>query len=378
MDRNLRSLLAGGEQEDLPVDYQLSPTINTSASYDSTYYYPELDFDCEFESIPAFASGLFPVLYTILFVIGLVGNALVVWVLTVFKKVRAMTDVYLLNLAISDLLFVFSLPFLAQYSLASQWTFGNTMCKIVSSTYFIGFYSSAFFITIMSIDRYLAIVHSVYALQVRTTTHGIIASLALWAVAILASAPDLVFIQEMNDGNRTICIPNYPGSTNTWKIFSNCEVNVLGWLIPVGILIFCYYNILKNLQRCHTQNKYKAMKLVFIVVIVFFLFWTPINIVLFLDTLKNMHIIDDCQASQRLELAMELAEALSLVHCCLNPIIYAFAGEKFKKYLCEALGKYARFLLICKDHSAFNRHSLDRHSSLYTTSSQPSVLGSIL
>ncbi|XP_040402799.1 C-C chemokine receptor type 8-like [Cygnus olor] len=376
MDNSLGSLLSGGDLEDSLVDYQ--SRVNSSASYDDIFLYSELDIDCELETIPAFALIFFPVLYTVLFVTGLVGNALVVWVLMAFKKVRAMTDVYLLNLAISDLLFVFSLPFLVQYSLVSQWSFGNVMCKIVSSAYFIGFYSSSFFITIMSIDRYLAIVRSVYALRVRTSAHGVIASLALWAVAILASAPDLIFFREMEDSNRTVCLPRYPGSNNGWKIFSNFEVNVLGWLIPVGILIFCYHNILKNLRRCHTRNRYKAMKLVFIVVIVFFLFWTPINVVLFLDSMRNMHIIDDCQASQRLDLALELAEALSFVHCCLNPIIYAFVGEKFKKYLCEAFGKYARFLLICNDYSVFHRHKLDRHSSVHMVSSQSSFVGSVL
>ncbi|NXP07994.1 CCR8 protein, partial [Thinocorus orbignyianus] len=319
-----------------------------------------------------------PVLYSLLFVTGLVGNALVIWVLTVFKQIRAMTDVYLLNLAISDLLFVFSLPFLVQYSIRSQWTFGNTMCKIISSAYFIGFYSSAFFITIISIDRYLAIVRSVYALQVRTAAHGVITSLVLWAVAILASAPDFIFFQEMNVDNQTVCIPHYPDSSNGWKTFSNFEVNVLGWLIPVGVLVFCYYNILKNLQNCHTQNKYKAMKLVFIVVIVFFLFWTPVNIVIFLDSLRNMYIIDSCRASQRLDLAMELAETLSFIHCCLNPVIYAFVGEKFKKHLCEAFRRYARFLFICKDYSAFGGRSLDKNSSLHATSSHSSFVGTVL
>ncbi|NWU70381.1 CCR4 protein, partial [Pterocles burchelli] len=320
----------------------------------------------------------FPVLYSLLFVTGLVGNALVMWVLTVFKKVRAMTDVYLLNLAISDLLFVFSLPFLIQYSIKHQWTFGNAMCKIISSAYFIGFYSSAFFITIMSIDRYLAIVHSVYALQVRTAAHGVVTSLVLWTVAILASVPDLIFFQEMNYNNQTKCIPHYPDSNNDWKTFSNFEVNVLGWLIPVGVLIFCYHSILKNLQKCHTQNKYKAMKLVVIVVIVFFLFWTPVNIVIFLDSLRNIHIIDDCQTSWWLDLATELAEALSFIHCCLNPVIYAFMGEKFKKYLCEAFRKCTRFLLICKNYGAFDGHSLDKHSSLHMTSSQSSFVGPVL
>ncbi|KGL81727.1 C-C chemokine receptor type 8, partial [Tinamus guttatus] len=241
-----------------------------------------------------FTSTFFPVLYSILFVTGLMGNALVVWVLIVFKKVSAMTDVYLVNL---------------------------------------GFYSSAFFITIMSIDRYLAIVRSVYALRVRTAAHGAVTSLALWAVAILASAPAFLFFQEVDDNNKSACIPHYPDSNNGWKIFSNFEVNALGWLMPLGILIFCYYNILKNLQKCHTQNKYKAMKLVFIVVTVFFLFWTPVNIVLFLDSLQNMYVIDDCHTSKRLALAMELAEAFSFAHCCLNPVIYAFVGEKFKQYL---------------------------------------------
>ncbi|XP_062424469.1 C-C chemokine receptor type 8-like [Rhea pennata] len=343
----------------------MSTSPNSSSYYYEHYYDPVTASTCTMEHIKYFASTFFPVLHSILFVTGLTGNALVVWVLIVFRKISAMTDVYLLNLAISDLLFVFSLPFLAQYSVKGQWTFGNAMCKIIGSAYFIGFYSSAFFITIMSIDRYLAIVRSVYALQVRTTAHGIVASLVLWAVAILASAPAFLFFQEADDNNRTMCIPHYPDSNNGWKIFSNFEVNTLGWLIPLGILIFCYYNILKNLQKCHTHNKYKAMKLVFIVVTVFFLFWTPINIVLFLDSLQNMHIIDDCRTSQRLALAIELAEAFSFVHCCLNPVIYAFVGEKFKKYLCEAFRKHARFLLICKDYRTFNEHSFDKRSSLH-------------
>ncbi|NWV14512.1 CCR4 protein, partial [Ptilonorhynchus violaceus] len=319
----------------------------------------------------------FPVLYSLLFVTGLIGNALVVWILTVFKKISTMTDVYLLNLAISDLLLVSSLPFLVQYSIMGRWTFGNALCKIVSSIYFIGFYSNVFFITIMSIDRYLAIVHSLHALWIRTIARGVITSVVVWAVAILASMPDFIFFQEVNVNNQIKCAPHYPGDNNDWITFSNFEVNILGWLIPVGVLIFCYHSILKKLQKCHTQNKYKAIKLVFIVVIVFFLFWTPINIVLFLDSLRTMSILNNCQTSQRLGLAMELTEALSLVHCCLNPFIYVFVGEKFKKHLREAFKKSACVLLNCKDYRAFNGHSLDKHSSLHTRSSQSSFVGTV-
>ncbi|NXS09914.1 CCR8 protein, partial [Neodrepanis coruscans] len=319
----------------------------------------------------------FPVLYSLLFVTGLVGNVLVLWVLIAFRKIKTMTDVYLLNLTISDLLFVFSLPFLVQYSIVNQWTFGNAMCKIISSAYFIGFYSSVFFITIMSIDRYLAIVQSIYALQIRTAALGVVTSLVLWVIAILASMSDLIFFQEMRVDNQLKCIPHYPNDSNYWKTVSNFEVNVLGWLIPIAVLIFCYHGILKKLQKCHTQNKYKAIKLVFVVVIVFFLFWTPINIVLFLDSLRNMYIIDDCQTNQRLDLAIELAEALSFIHCCLNPVVYVFVGEKFKKHVHEAFRKSVYFLLICRGYSAFNGRRQDKHSSLHTRSSQSSSVGSV-
>ncbi|XP_036234673.1 C-C chemokine receptor type 8-like [Molothrus ater] len=377
MEQNLTDLLGSIGSENILMSY-ISPTPNSSAAYEYAFYYSELHIICHPEGIPAFASTLFPVLYSILFVAGLVGNALVVWILTVSMKIKTMTDVYLLNLTVSDLLLVFSLPFLVQYSIVSQWTFGNALCKIISSVYFIGFYSNVFFITIMSVDRYLAIVHSLHVQGIRTAAVGFITSLVIWAVAILASMPDLLFFQEVNDNNQIKCLPHYPDGNNGWKTFSNFLVNILGWLIPVVVLIFSYLSILKNLQKCHTKNKYKAIKLVFIVVIVFFLSWTPVNIVLFLDSLRNMSIIDDCQTSQRLDLAMELTEALSFVHCCLNPVIYAFVGEKFKKHLCNISKKSACFLSNCKGYGAFGGRSLDKHSSLHTKSSQLSYVGTVL
>ncbi|KAM4907358.1 C-C chemokine receptor type 8-like isoform 1-T2 [Sylvia borin] len=377
MEQNFTYLLGSGGSEEILVSYT-SPTPNSSAAYEYAFDYSELYIICHPESIPAFAPTLFPVLYSLLFVTGLMGNALVLWILTVFMKIKTMTDVYLLNLTVSDLLLVFSLPFLVQYSVESQWTFGNALCKIVSSVYFIGFYSNVFFITIMSVDRYLAIVHSLRVQGIRTTAIGFLTSLVVWSVAILASMTDLLFFQEVNDNGQIRCLPHYPDGNNGWKTFSNFEANILGWLIPVVVLIFCYHSILKNLQKCHTKNKYKAIKLVFIVVIVFFLAWTPVNIVLFLDSLRNMSIINDCQISQRLDLAIELTETLSLVHCCLNPIIYAFVGEKFKKHLLNAFKKSACFLSNCKGYGAFSGHSLDKHSSLHTKSSQLSSVGTVL
>ncbi|CAM4515342.1 C-C chemokine receptor type 8-like [Lepidochelys kempii] len=344
-----------------------------STFYDD--YYPELGSVCSTQNIKIFGSVFFPFLYCVVFVFGLVGNSLVICVLIVCKKLTNMTDVYLLNLAISDLLFVLSLPFLAHYA-SDQWTFGNAMCKTICGVYYIGFYSSIFFITLMSIDRYLAIVHAVYARRVRTTMLSIVISLAVWSVAILASIPNIFFIQELNEDGIMKCAPYYQDNRAAWKLVTNSKVNVLGLLIPLGILIFCYSHILKNLQRCMNRNKYKAMKLVFVVVVVFFLFWAPFNIALFLDSLRSLHIIDDCETSKSLDLALQVTETISFIHCCLNPVIYAFVGEKFKKYLQEILRKHARFLLICKDHNVFQSHYST--SLMRTQSSHSSVIDPVM
>ncbi|NXT86253.1 CCR8 protein, partial [Zapornia atra] len=180
-----------------------------------------------------------------------------------------------------------------------------------------------FFITLMSIDRYIAIVHAVYAIKVQTATCGLIITVILWLVAFLASIPNILFKQQLEIEQSVQCIST---GNNTWKVTSQFATNILGLLVPLSILICCYTQILKNLQKCKNWKKTKVIKMIIIIVIVFFLFWTPFNIVLFLDSLQSLHIINDCKASYQIALALQLTETISFIHCCLNPMIYAFAG----------------------------------------------------
>ncbi|NXJ09119.1 CCR8 protein, partial [Odontophorus gujanensis] len=309
-----------------PTDHFLSTT-----EYD--YGYDENTAPCiEGNSFPRFKSLLLPILYCLVFVFCLLGNSLVLWILLTRKRLMTMTDICLLNLAASDLLFIVPLPFQAYYA-SDQWVFGNAMCKIMAGIYYMGFYSSIFFITLMSIDRYIAIVHAVYAMKIRTASCGTMISSVLWLVAGLASVPNIVFNQQLEIEQSVQCVPMYPPGKNIWKVTTQFAANILGLLIPLSILIHCYAQILRNLQKCKNQNKIKAIKMIFIIVIVFFLFWTPFNIVLFLDSLQSLLIIDDCQSSSRIALALQLTETISFIHCCLNPVIYAFAGVTFKAHL---------------------------------------------
>ncbi|XP_062423871.1 CX3C chemokine receptor 1 [Rhea pennata] len=307
------------------------------------FIYDEYAFLCDKIDIQEFGKVFLPIFYTVVFALGLSGNLLVVFAIVKEGSIKSITDIYLLNLAVSDLLFVISLPFWA-YSVVHGWTLGNFPCKVVSSLYYIGFFGGMFFITVISIDRYLAIVRATYSLKSRTTNHCLLIVFGVWVMAILASVPHFLFTQKL----ETSCISVYPDELkNIWTVFCNVELNTLGFFIPVCIICYCYFGIIKSLMSCKNQKKTRAIKLILIVVVVFFLFWSPYNVLIFLETLKHYDFFVSCNQVKSLDYAMHLTETVAFSHCCLNPIIYAFAGKKFRKYLYQVCLKYCPFMCFC-------------------------------
>ena len=282
----------------------------------------------------AFGAQLLPPLYSAVFVIGLIGNILVVLVLMQYKRLRSMTSIYLLNLAISDLIFLFTLPFWIDYKVKDDWVFGDAMCKLLSGFYFVGLYSEIFFIILLTVDRYLAIVHAVFALQARTVTFGIITSIVIWVLAILASLPGLYFSKTQWEFSHYTCSLHFPPESFTrWKQFQALKLNIVGLVLPLLVMIVCYTGIIKILLRKPNEKKAKAVRLIFVIMIIFFLFWTPYNLSVFIFAFQDSLFTRKCEQSRQLDLAIQVTEVIAYTHCCVNPVIYVFVGERFRKYL---------------------------------------------
>ena len=294
----------------------------------------DFDYDglleaCDMGDIVALGTVFLSILYCLIFAFGLVGNLLVVFALTNSQKPKNITDIYLLNLALSDLLFVVTLPFWTHYLINEQ-GLHNALCKLTTAFFFIGFFGGIFFITIISIDRYMAIVLATNSMNNRTVTQGVIISLSVWAAAILMSAPQFMFTKQKENE----CHGDYPEVLQKiWPVLRNVEINLLGFLLPLFIMSYCYLRIMWTLLSCKNHKKAKAIKLIFLVVIVFFLFWTPYNIMIFLETLNRFDLFPTCDMQKNLRLALSVTETIAFTRCCLNPLIYAFAGEKFRRYL---------------------------------------------
>ncbi|KAH0627254.1 hypothetical protein JD844_002765 [Phrynosoma platyrhinos] len=344
----------------------MNTSIGIPDGFTTTFNYDDILEPVYNTHVNIFTSYFVPPLYSFVFIFGLLGNALVVLILVKYKKLKSMTDIYLLNLSISDLLFIISLPFWAYYA-AHEWVFGNEMCKILSGIYSAGFYSGSFFIILLTVDRYLAIVHAVFALKARTILYGTLSSTVTWVVAILASIPAFIFYHVQKEDEKLKCNLFYPfGKEKEWRQVITLMTFTLGLAIPLTIMVFCYIRIIMVLMNVQNERKRKAVRIIFLIMIVYFIFWIPYNIAILLQTYQDAFFSCespiDCDGNFRL--AIEVTEVIAMIHCCLNPVIYAFVGDKFRKYLSIFFQKHVA-VYFCRHYSVRHSSKLQRSTSSY-------------
>ncbi|XP_074154831.1 C-X-C chemokine receptor type 1 [Sminthopsis crassicaudata] len=302
------------------------------------------------------------VVYSLVFFLSLLGNSLVMLVILYNRLNRSVTDIYLLNLAIADLLFALSLPIWAA-SKVQGWIYGTSLCKFVSLLKEVNFYSGILLLACISVDRYLAIVHATRALTQKRHWVKFIC-MGIWGLSLLLSMPILLFREAFySDVYGYVCYENIGNSTEKGRLVLRILPQSFGFVLPLLVMLFCYGFTLRTLFEAHMGQKHRAMRVIFAVVLVFLLCWLPYNLVLVTDTLLRTHLIEDsCARREAIEQAMNATEVLGFLHSCLNPIIYAFIGHKFRHSFLKILAAHG---MVSKDFLA--RHNIS--SSSFASSS---------
>ncbi|XP_076826547.1 C-C chemokine receptor type 5-like [Brachyhypopomus gauderio] len=341
-------------------------------------YYDGADDDihapCNNGNVRAFSHVFIPTLYSIVFIVGTIGNGLVVCVLAKYHKRSNMTDVCLFNLALADLLFLVSLPFWAHYAAIAEWTFGGFVCRAATGCFQLGFYGSIFFMILMTVDRYAVIVHAhtSFVVKHRTVSSGVALSGFCWALSLGASLPSIIFSQVKNESSGLTCKEEYPDGSK-WREFGWVQLNVLGLVLPLSVMVYCYSRIIPTLISMKSQKKHKAIKLILVLILVFFFFWTPYNVVIFMNFLQRLPMkwMSSCEWHNDMSMAMQWVETLGFCHSCLNPIIYAFVGQKFRTLVVKMLKQW--FPVCFSKCRTITSQLSERRSSTYSRSSEIST-----
>jgi len=129
------------------------------------------------------------VLYLVTSVFGLSGNSLTILVLLRHRRVRTVATCFILNLAVADDLFIVSLPFMAYSTYAGRWAFGDVACRLMNTFWGVNLYASIFTMTLMSVDRYLAVVHPLSSISYRTCRNALVVCAVIWVFGFLFVLP---------------------------------------------------------------------------------------------------------------------------------------------------------------------------------------------
>ncbi|XP_054724244.1 allatostatin-A receptor-like [Uloborus diversus] len=279
-----------------------------------------------------------PILFGIIVVVGLIGNTLVVVVVACNPQMRSTTNMLIINLAIADLLFImFCVPFTAFDYALPYWPFGDLWCRVVQYLVIVCAYASIYTLVLMSLDRFLAVVHPIASMSVRTVKNALVAISVMWAVIVVACVPALQshgqvsYTIENTEFSVCVFLSNEGYSYMAYQI---CFF-LSSYIVPLGLIFVLYMLMLKRLWFGVTpggrvsaeslRSKKRVTRMVVIVVVIFAVCWCPIQIVL---VLKSVHAYSLTTGKIILQITSHI---LAYMNSCVNPILYAFLSDNFRK-----------------------------------------------
>ncbi|XP_052902004.1 somatostatin receptor type 2-like [Anopheles moucheti] len=293
---------------------------------------------------------LFMFLYAVVCLVGVLGNTLVIYVVLRFSNMQTVTNMYILNLAIADECFLIGIPFLIATMHMKRWTLGGAMCKAYMVSTSVTQFTSSIFLFIMSADRYIAICHHISSPKYRTPLVSRIVSLLAWLASALIMLPIMIYAdvieQKPNTYSCQILWPETHGHLPgyTFTLYSL----ILGFVIPLCFIMTFYCLVIRKLRnvgpkttgksRGKRRSHRKVTKLVLTVITVYILCWLPYWI-------SQVALItsDFETCSTRLDLILFLlVGCLGYINSAINPILYAYLSENFKKSFLKACTCAAR------------------------------------
>ncbi|XP_075469222.1 G-protein coupled receptor 68 [Ascaphus truei] len=273
---------------------------------------------------------LFPVVYVLVFGIGLPANCLSLYYGYLQIKANNELGIYLCNLTVADLLYIFSLPFWLQYMLQhDNWTYNETMCKICGILLYENIYISIGFLCCISVDRYLALVHPFRFYQLKTMKTALLVSMVIWLKELMTSYFLFTHGEVSKDpDSHVVCFEHYP--IKSWEHSINYYRFFAGFLFPIFLLLFSYryiINVVRNSQGTQTKIKVQIKKLVLSSVVIVMVCFGPYHVLLVIRSLFEKN----CLFAARIFNFYHFSLLLTSLNCAADPLLYCFASENTYK-----------------------------------------------
>ncbi|XP_041666747.1 proteinase-activated receptor 1-like isoform X2 [Cheilinus undulatus] len=292
---------------------------------------------------------IIPSFYTLVCLLSVPIN---IWALLIFIrriKPKTLAVIYMMNLACADLLFSMVLPFKISYHFTgNDWIFGPAMCRIVTAAFYWNMYCSVLLISLISVDRLLAVVYPIQSLSWRSPAKAVISCAAMWILSFLGSMHLLFTEQTFNltELNITTCHDIQPSQPFLCYKMYYIILCFLLFFLPLIITLVSYTQVIFSLIKVqpgvpdHSQKKRRAMFLTATVLVMFVLCFLPTNIVFLVHQLMYSEEIQDPENEgnpDRLYIIYSVCLSLGSLNCILDPLVYYFGSSCFQKEVSSML-----------------------------------------
>lgn len=311
---------------------------NISDSEEQTF---NLSMDCPGARLHG-TNIFLPVMYYLIFLTGFLGNLFVIAVMgSRGKRGGRLVDTFVINLAVADLVFVLTLPLWAiSASQDGYWDFGelgDTLCRLSSYIIAVNRFSSIFFLTCMSVDRYLAVVKLMDSKYLRSSRCIRATCAAVWISSLLLGSPSLLYRRVVKTSDRLSCLED---NSSLWFLGLSLTMVFLTFVFPVLIIVLCYGTIILHLNKhCVVAANPRAaarrrhsLKMVLSIIVAFVVSWLPFNIfkaTIIISQLSSTDLSCDAYLWQRNGLLISCC--LAFLNSCVNPAIYFFLDRHFRR-----------------------------------------------
>ncbi|XP_026867830.2 lysophosphatidic acid receptor 6a [Electrophorus electricus] len=292
--------------------------------------------DCE--KTDGFKYPLYSAVFSVVFVVGLIMNIVAMYIFTCTLKIRNETTTYMMNLVVSDLLFVLTLPLRVFYFLRQDWPFGGLLCKLSVSLFYTNMYGSMLFLTCISVDRFLAIVYPFRSRELRTKRNAKLMCVAVWVLVLSGSVPTGFLLDsttpQSTNNTATFCFENF--SSKQWKSHLSKVVifiETVGFLLPLILNVVCSAMVLQTLRRPHTVsrggklNRAKILRMIIVHLVIFCFCFIPYNVNLVFYSLVRTKTLPGCAAESVVRTIYPIALCIAVSNCCFDPVVYYFTSE---------------------------------------------------
>ncbi|XP_063287176.1 G-protein coupled receptor 4-like isoform X2 [Pelobates fuscus] len=290
-------------------------------------------FSCPFPD--KYEAFLFPTIYGIVLIVGLLGNLMAVGVIFRLIRKRNILGIYLANLCASDLMYICTLPVWIAYTAKEDWLFGTLTCKIVGFFFNANLYTTISFLSCIATDRFVAMVFPLHARIIRSMKGALIICVIVWLI-ILGSHSYFLSRDDLFTSSQDVelCYEKYP--LEKWMAHLNYFRIFVVFLIPLILLVFSYCSIIRVIHLTPglvKEQKRRITGLLLSMTAIFVLCYLPYHVVLFIRSYVSDMDYCNCDIEKRVRPAYRITFALTSISSALDPFINIFVSDGVKKDL---------------------------------------------